>query len=170
MKKLFAMAVPILPGKTAQWKNFTNELMTSYATPFAESRKQLKVHERTFFQSTPMGDFVIVTLEGDDPDARRRTAFQIRLGDLSLRLREPAQAVTWYQRAVETSGADVSLLVRIAEAHLQAGATEAAFATIQKALEKDPVNKDALALLHRIRPITVPFSDQRGPEAHRQES
>jgi len=109
-------------------------------------------------------------LEGDDPDARRRTAFQIRLGDLSLRLRDPAQAVTWYQRAVGTSGADVSLLVRIAQAHLQAGATEAAFATIQKALEKDPLNKDALALLHRIRPVTVPFSDQRDPEAHPQES
>jgi hypothetical protein len=27
----------------------------------------LGVHERTFFQSTPQGDFVVVTLEGDDP-------------------------------------------------------------------------------------------------------
>jgi len=102
-------------------------------------------------------------LEGDDTDVRRRTAFHIRLGDLSLRLKDSAQAVAWYQRAVESSGADVSLLVRIAQAHLQAGSTEAAFATIQKALEKDPQNKDALAVLHRIRPVTVPFSDPRDP-------
>jgi hypothetical protein len=27
----------------------------------------LGVHERTFLQSTPMGDLVIVTLEGDSP-------------------------------------------------------------------------------------------------------
>jgi len=107
-------------------------------------------------------------LEGDDPDARRRAAFQIRLGDLSLRLKDSAQAVAWYQRAVESSGADVSLLVRIAQAHLQGGSTEAAFATVQKALEKDPLNKDALALLRRIRPVTLPSSDQRDPEVHRQ--
>jgi len=107
-------------------------------------------------------------LEGDDTDVRRRTAFHIRLGDLSLRLKDSAQAVAWYQRAVESNGADVSLLVRIAQAHLQAGSTEAAFATIQKALEKDPQNKDALAVLHRIRPVTVPFSDPRDPGARPQ--
>jgi tetratricopeptide (TPR) repeat protein len=109
-------------------------------------------------------------LEGDDPDARRRAAFQIRVGDLSLRLKDSAQAVAWYQRAVESIGADVSLLVRIAQAHLQGGSTEAAFATVQKALEKDPLNKDALALLRRIRPVTVPSSDPRGPGAHPQEN
>ena len=32
-----------------------------------DSRKRAGVHERTFLQSTPMGDLVIVTLEGDDP-------------------------------------------------------------------------------------------------------
>jgi tetratricopeptide (TPR) repeat protein len=109
-------------------------------------------------------------LEGDDADARRRAAFQIRIGDLSLRLKDSAQAVASYQRAVEATGADVSLLVRMAQAHLLAGSTEAALTTIQKALEKDPQNRDALALLHRIRPVTVPFSDPRGPEVHRQES
>ncbi len=107
-------------------------------------------------------------LEGDDTDLRRRTSFHIRLGDLSLRLKDSAQAVAWYQRAVESSGADVSLLVRIAQAHLQAGSTEAAFATIQKALEKDPQNKDALAVLHRIRPVSVPSSDPRDPGARPQ--
>ena len=31
------------------------------------SRQRVGVHERTFLQSTPMGDLVIVTVEGDDP-------------------------------------------------------------------------------------------------------
>lgn len=34
---------------------------------FTESRRRLGVRERTFLQGTPMGDLVIVTLEGDDP-------------------------------------------------------------------------------------------------------
>jgi hypothetical protein len=36
---------------------------------FAESRRRAGLHERTFLQSTPMGDLVIVTLEGKDPAA-----------------------------------------------------------------------------------------------------
>jgi tetratricopeptide (TPR) repeat protein len=109
-------------------------------------------------------------LEGDEQDDRRRASFAIRVGDLSLRIGQPAEAVAWYQRAVAATGADVPLLLKIAEAHLQAGARDAAFATVQKALERDPTNKDALALVRRIRPVTVPSSDPRGPGAHPQES
>ena len=68
MSKLFAMAAPILPGKTSQWENFANELKTTRYNDFCKSRENLKVHERTFLQKTPMGDFVLVTLEGDDPE------------------------------------------------------------------------------------------------------
>ncbi len=107
-------------------------------------------------------------LEGDDPDARHRAAFATRIGDLSFRMGNMADAIAWYQRAVQANGADVPLLIKIAQAHLQAGARDAAFATVQKALEKDPMNKDALALARRIRPVTVPSSDPRGPGAHPQ--
>ncbi len=68
MTKLFAITVPILPGKTNQWKKFINDLTGKYYDDFAESRKRLGVHERTFFQTTPQGDFVIVTLEGNEPE------------------------------------------------------------------------------------------------------
>ena len=68
MKKLFAMAIPILPGKTPMWKQFKKELTTTHAAAFEESRKKLGVRERTFFQSTPMGDMIIVTLEGENPE------------------------------------------------------------------------------------------------------
>lgn len=67
MKKLFAITVPILPGKTEQWKKFINELKANRYEEFAESRKKLGVRERTFLQSTPQGDFIIVTLEGENP-------------------------------------------------------------------------------------------------------
>jgi len=62
-----ATVIPILPGKTDEWRAFVAELTGARKEQFAESRRQAGVHERTFLQSTPMGDFVIVTLEGDDP-------------------------------------------------------------------------------------------------------
>ena len=65
MKTLFAMAVPILPGKTAQFRKFGEELNTTYFEGLNESRKKLNVRERAFYQKTPMGDLVIVTVEGE---------------------------------------------------------------------------------------------------------
>lgn len=67
MKTLFAMVAPILPGKNQHFKKFSNELRTTRFNEFSASRKKLKVHERAFLQTTPKGDFVIVTLEGEDP-------------------------------------------------------------------------------------------------------
>lgn len=67
MTKLLALTIPILPGKTEQFKKFTNDLKTTRKKEFNESRKTLGVQERTFFQSTPKGDMVIVTLEGENP-------------------------------------------------------------------------------------------------------
>lgn len=67
MSKLFAMAVPILPGKTEQWKKFADDLKSRYNKDFKESRKRMGVQERSFLQHTPMGDLVIVTIEGKDP-------------------------------------------------------------------------------------------------------
>ena len=68
MEKLFAMAAPILPGKTEQWRKFINELNGKWHNDYVASRKKLNVHERSFFQKTPNGDLVIVTLEGKDPE------------------------------------------------------------------------------------------------------
>ena len=66
---LMAVAFPILPGKTAEWRAFVNELGGARHQEFAESRRRAGAHESTFLQSTPMGDLVIVTLEADDPAA-----------------------------------------------------------------------------------------------------
>ena len=67
MSKLLAFSAPILPGKTEQWKKFIGELKGNRYKDFSESRKNLNVRERTFLQQTPMGDVVVVTLEGNDP-------------------------------------------------------------------------------------------------------
>jgi hypothetical protein len=62
-----AVAFPILPGKTGEWRAWMDELNGARHEEFVASRRAAGVHERTFLQSTPMGDLVIVSLEGDDP-------------------------------------------------------------------------------------------------------
>jgi hypothetical protein len=62
-----AVAFPILPGKTPEWRDFVAELNGARYAEFAASRRRVGIHERTFLQSTPMGDLVIVTTEGEDP-------------------------------------------------------------------------------------------------------
>jgi hypothetical protein len=64
---LLAMAVPISPGKTEQFKKFVAELNGPRRAEFLASRKRLGVHERTFLQHTPHGDLVVVTIEGANP-------------------------------------------------------------------------------------------------------
>jgi hypothetical protein len=64
---LNAVVFPILPGKTAEWHEFIAELNGARHDDFVESRRRAGAQERTFLQSTPMGDLVVVTLEGDDP-------------------------------------------------------------------------------------------------------
>ena len=64
---LMAVAFPIVPGKTADWKKFVGELKGARHAEYVASRKGLGMRERTFLQPTPMGDMVLVTLEGDKP-------------------------------------------------------------------------------------------------------
>jgi hypothetical protein len=70
---LQAVAFPIAPGKTDEWRKFIGELNGTRHAEFVASRKGLGIRERTFLEPTPMGDLVIVTLEGDSPaEAFRR--------------------------------------------------------------------------------------------------
>ena len=64
---LMAVAFPILPGKTDEWRAWMADLNGPRRDEFQASRRAAGVHERTFLQPTPMGDLVIVTIEGDDP-------------------------------------------------------------------------------------------------------
>ncbi len=64
---IFAIAIPISAGKTEQFNAFIAELNGARKADFVASRKKLGVREHTFLQHTPMGDLVVVTLQGDDP-------------------------------------------------------------------------------------------------------
>jgi len=64
---MMAVAFPILPGKTGEWRSFVAELNGARKADFAASRARAHVREQTFLQPTPMGDLVIVTLAGEDP-------------------------------------------------------------------------------------------------------
>ena len=65
---LLSMCFPILPGKTDKWQ----EMIDSWNDPSMKAepdkiRNDAGAYERTFLQRTPNGDFVIVTLEGENP-------------------------------------------------------------------------------------------------------
>ena len=96
---LIAVAFPILPGKTGEWRTWMEELNGARREAFVESRRQAGVQERTFLQSTPMGDLVIVTLEGDDP------------GHAFRRMMTADDAFTrWFaKRAQEVHGVDLTV-------------------------------------------------------------
>ena len=75
---------------------------------FAMSRSRAGVHERTFLQQTPAGDFVIVTLEGEDP------------GHAFERMMSATDAfTTWFLGKVEeVHGIDLSAPMRGAPSEL----------------------------------------------------
>jgi hypothetical protein len=64
---MMAVAFPILPGKTGDWHKFIAELNGPRKTDFDASRAKAHVREQTYLQATPMGDLVIVTLQGENP-------------------------------------------------------------------------------------------------------
>jgi predicted TPR repeat methyltransferase len=68
-----------------------------------------------------------------------------------MRLGDGLTATTWYQRALEADGADVPLLVRLAQAQIRSGARDAARASLSQALEKDPANSTARALYLKLK-------------------
>ena len=65
---MIAMMMPILPGKKDIWLGMMEEMNANKAGADA-IRAGAGLHERTFLQETPMGDFVILTFEGDNPSA-----------------------------------------------------------------------------------------------------
>lgn len=67
---MMAMCMPILPGKKEKWLEMMAKLKEEpMKSTINASRDAAGVHERSFLQETPHGDFVIITLEGDDPVA-----------------------------------------------------------------------------------------------------
>jgi len=74
------------------------------------------------------------------PEDRDFPARASRIAALSLRLNDPDTAVEWLDQASSASPNDTKLIALLAEAQLKAGDTEAASASIERGLAKDPVN------------------------------
>ena len=67
---LISMCMPILPGKKDMWLAMMDKMSQEpMKSEFNASRENAGVHERSFLQETPHGDFLILTFEGDDPAA-----------------------------------------------------------------------------------------------------
>ncbi len=69
---LVTMCMPILPGKKEKCQGMMDKMLapgSESRKAFTASREAAGVHERTFLQETPDGDFVILTFEGDNAKA-----------------------------------------------------------------------------------------------------
>jgi predicted Zn-dependent protease len=67
------------------------------------------------------------------PDDRRVAAGASRLGDLSMRAGDAAEAARWFTRAAQLEPNDAMLLVRLARAQVEAGEHAAARRTLDRA-------------------------------------
>jgi hypothetical protein len=62
-----ASAFPILPGKTEQWKHFSQQMVGPRHSEYEASRKRLGItREAAYLQHTPQGDLAIVYVEAHD--------------------------------------------------------------------------------------------------------
>ncbi len=71
--KGFGFVAPLQPGKTEAAKQFAQEAYVSRRDEFSESRLAKKItREEIFLNQTPMGDMIVVYIEGEDPIAGNR--------------------------------------------------------------------------------------------------
>jgi tetratricopeptide (TPR) repeat protein len=74
----------------------------------------------------------------------------IHLGDLSMRLNEPAAAVGWYSKAAESPTAAPSTFARLAEARFRSGDRTGALDSVDRGLAREPRDPTLLGLQRRI--------------------
>ncbi len=79
-------------------------------------------------------------------DAAARREMPERIGEMSLRLGQPADAAKWFQQAAEAGDDDPATTTRLATLQLRAGDRTGAAATVEKGLAKSPANAALLAL------------------------
>ena len=88
-----------------------------------------------------------ITLDGDGAHRRGLAA---HAADLSLKMNDPAGAVSWGRSALEPDGPDPAVLATIADAQIRLGQIDAARATIAEGLAHDPAHRALLDLRRKI--------------------
>ena len=71
---VIASALPILPGKAEEWKQFAEDLLVSHRAEYEASRRRVGLtKEVAILQRTPMGDLAVIYGEtvGDPVEANR---------------------------------------------------------------------------------------------------
>ncbi len=62
-----AMTLPLLPGKTEDWKRWVQDMAGAHLREFQASRKRLGIiREASFLQQTPQGNMAILYIEAED--------------------------------------------------------------------------------------------------------
>jgi tetratricopeptide (TPR) repeat protein len=97
--------------------------------------------------------FGYYALEGDPTEPRRRGQLFQRIADLSVEVGDMPAAVGWFERAATADPlrVDAAFLVRLAGAQLRSGDVTGARGSVTKALEREPDNQAARALLPKLR-------------------
>ena len=67
MKKVLAMALPILEGQMERALKFNADLSGERHNEYKAIFSANGLHERHFLQAAPIGDLVVVVLEGENP-------------------------------------------------------------------------------------------------------
>ena len=85
-------APPLGPGKTDQWLRFSHEA-TERMSEFSQARQSYGISvDRTYLNRTPMGDILVVYLEGEDPVAGN-AAFASSTRPFDIWFREQATGI-----------------------------------------------------------------------------
>jgi hypothetical protein len=64
---MIAFALPLTPGKTEEWRQWSAELAGLRHEEYLASQRRLGMTtERAYLQQTPQGDMVIVIVEAED--------------------------------------------------------------------------------------------------------
>jgi len=74
----------------------------------------------------------------------------LHLGDLSMRLNEPAAAVGWYTTAADSPTAPASTFVKLADSQSRVGDQAGALASVSRGLQREPRNAVLLGLQRRL--------------------
>ncbi len=78
----------------------------------------------------------------------------LRLGELSMRLNEPAAAVAWFTKATQGPTATAAVFARLADSQFRAGDPAGALTSVARGLQRDPQNAALIAIERRIRAAT----------------
>ena len=63
-----AFALPLTPGKTQEWRQWSQEMVGPRQSEYKASRQRLGITtEQSFLQQTPQGDMAVIYIEAADP-------------------------------------------------------------------------------------------------------